>query len=35
MCRQQFGCRSMLYRLKAKIDVRPICREELMAASPL
>jgi len=30
--RQQFGCRSMLYRLKAKIDVRPICREELMAA---
>jgi predicted unusual protein kinase regulating ubiquinone biosynthesis (AarF/ABC1/UbiB family) len=31
--RQQFGCRSILYRLKAKIDVRPICQEELMAAA--
>jgi predicted unusual protein kinase regulating ubiquinone biosynthesis (AarF/ABC1/UbiB family) len=31
--RQQFGCRSILYRLKAKIDVRAISQEELKAAS--
>ena len=29
--RQHFGARSMLYRLRAKIDVRPICEEELKA----
>jgi len=29
--RQQFGLRSLLYRLKAKIDVRPICEEEIKA----
>ena len=29
--RQYFGLRSMLYRLKAKIDVRPICEEEIKA----
>jgi len=29
--RQNFGMRSLLYRLKAKIDVRPIVEEELKA----
>lgn len=29
--RQNFGIRSLLYRLKAKIDVRPIVEEELKA----
>lgn len=29
--RQQFGLRSLLYRLKAKIDVRAICEEEIPA----
>jgi predicted unusual protein kinase regulating ubiquinone biosynthesis (AarF/ABC1/UbiB family) len=29
--RQQFGWRSILYRLKAKIDVRPIAEEEIKA----
>lgn len=29
--RQNFGLRSLLYRLKAKIDVRPIVEEELKA----
>jgi hypothetical protein len=29
--RQQFGWFSMLYRLKAKIDVRPIAEEEVKA----
>jgi hypothetical protein len=29
--RQQFGSRSLLYRLKAKVDVRSICEEELKA----
>ena len=33
MCRQQFGCRSILYRLKAKIDVRAISQEELSIPS--
>jgi len=32
VARQQFGCRSMLYRLKAKIDVRAVCEEEIKAA---
>ena len=27
--RQQFGLRSIFYRLKARFDVRPICEEEL------
>ena len=31
LSRQQFGCRSMLYRLKAKVDVRSISEEELKA----
>jgi predicted unusual protein kinase regulating ubiquinone biosynthesis (AarF/ABC1/UbiB family) len=31
IARQQFGCRSILYRLKAKIDVRPIAEEEMRA----
>jgi predicted unusual protein kinase regulating ubiquinone biosynthesis (AarF/ABC1/UbiB family) len=30
--RQIFGWRSMLYRLKAKVDVRPIAEEEVRAA---
>jgi hypothetical protein len=30
--RQQFGWRSIFYRLKAKIDVRPIAEEEVKAA---
>jgi hypothetical protein len=29
--RQQFGCRSILYRLKAKVDVRSNAEEELTA----
>jgi predicted unusual protein kinase regulating ubiquinone biosynthesis (AarF/ABC1/UbiB family) len=29
--RQQFGCRSILYRLKAKVDVKSISEEELKA----
>jgi hypothetical protein len=29
MARQQFGLRSILYRLKAKFDARPICEEEV------
>jgi aarF domain-containing kinase len=29
--RQQFGLRSMLYRLNAKIDVRAICEQEIKA----
>jgi len=29
--RHQFGWRSIYYRLKAKIDVRPICEEEVKA----
>jgi predicted unusual protein kinase regulating ubiquinone biosynthesis (AarF/ABC1/UbiB family) len=33
VCRQQFGCRSILYRLKAKIDVRSISQEELSTPS--
>lgn len=32
MARQQFGVRSILYRLKAKIDVRSICEQEVKAA---
>ena len=32
ICRQQFGWRSIFYRLKAKFDVRPICEEEIKAA---
>jgi hypothetical protein len=32
MCRQQFGWRSILYRLKAKFDVRPIAEQEVKAA---
>jgi hypothetical protein len=30
--RQQFGWRSIFYRLKAKFDVRPICEQEVKAA---
>jgi predicted unusual protein kinase regulating ubiquinone biosynthesis (AarF/ABC1/UbiB family) len=30
--RQNFGVRSMLYRLKARIDIRPIAEEEVKAA---
>jgi hypothetical protein len=33
--RQQFGCRSMFYRLQAKIDVRIIFEEEQRAAKTL
>jgi hypothetical protein len=29
--RLNFGVRSMLYRLKAKLDVRPIAEEEVKA----
>jgi hypothetical protein len=29
--RQQFGLRSILHRLKAKIDMRPICEQEIKA----
>jgi predicted unusual protein kinase regulating ubiquinone biosynthesis (AarF/ABC1/UbiB family) len=32
IARQQFGARSILYRLKAKIDVAPIAEEEVRAA---
>jgi aarF domain-containing kinase len=32
ICRQNFGIRSLLYRLKARIDVRPIVEEEMKAA---
>jgi len=32
MSRQQFGCRSILYRLKARVDVKSISEEELKAA---
>ena len=32
LSRQQFGCRSILYRLKAKVDVHSIREEELKAA---
>jgi aarF domain-containing kinase len=31
LARQNFGARSLLYRLKAKIDVRPIAEEEVKA----
>jgi predicted unusual protein kinase regulating ubiquinone biosynthesis (AarF/ABC1/UbiB family) len=31
IARQNFGVRSMLYRLKAKIDIRPIAEEEVKA----
>jgi aarF domain-containing kinase len=31
LSRQQFGCRSILYRLKAKVDVRSISEQELKA----
>jgi hypothetical protein len=31
IARQHFGWRSMLYRLKAKIDVVPIAEEEIKA----
>jgi aarF domain-containing kinase len=31
ICRMQFGWRSMLYRLKAKIDIRPMAEEEIKA----
>ena len=29
IARQNFGLRSMLYRLKARIDIRPIAEEEV------
>jgi predicted unusual protein kinase regulating ubiquinone biosynthesis (AarF/ABC1/UbiB family) len=29
ICRQQFGLRSILYRLKAKFDIAPIAEEEI------
>lgn len=32
VARQNFGVRSILYRLKAKIDIRPIAEEEVKAA---
>jgi aarF domain-containing kinase len=32
IARQNFGVRAMLYRLKAKIDIRPIAEEEVKAA---
>jgi predicted unusual protein kinase regulating ubiquinone biosynthesis (AarF/ABC1/UbiB family) len=31
MTRQQFGIRSLLYRLRARIDIRPIAEEEVKA----
>ena len=31
IARQNFGIRSMLYRLKASIDIRPIAEEEVKA----
>ena len=31
ICREQFGWRAMLYRLRAKIDIRPLAEEEVKA----
>jgi hypothetical protein len=31
IARQQFGMRALLYQLKAKIDVKPIAEEEVVA----
>jgi aarF domain-containing kinase len=31
ICRQNFGWRSLMYRLKARIDIRPIAEEEVKA----
>jgi hypothetical protein len=33
IARMNFGVRSMLYRLRAKIDIRPIAEEEVQATN--